>query len=63
MPVCFYQKSTISRQAAFGEMQNATERQKLGGKQTQSLKIDVEDPFAKSWFGSMVQMLIKGSSL
>jgi hypothetical protein len=32
--VCFYQKPAISRQAAFGEMQNAAERQKLGGRRT-----------------------------
>jgi hypothetical protein len=31
VPVCFYQKPTISRQASFGEMLNAAERQKLGG--------------------------------
>jgi hypothetical protein len=34
LPVCFFPKPTISREAAFGEIQNAAERQELGGKRT-----------------------------
>jgi hypothetical protein len=34
LPVCFYQKPTISRQSAFGEMQEAAKCLELGGKRT-----------------------------